>query len=193
MSHRLASAVLALATVVAAQAVPAQPAPSAPACGNGAAPVYEPGCDGPGRLVCDGGVTLPATSVWCGCDGRTVTAPSMSPPQGLRYLFRGACEVPARFELTDERAAGGATTGRVVVFLAVGGTSTEATRVRGPCRPVRVQPGELSRIVCGPRDTTTITLRRTGDAVVASEGVRPLERIEVPAAQRVVAEAPRRF
>ncbi len=193
MPHRLVSAALALATLVAAQAAPAQPAPSAPVCPHGEVPVYEPGCDGPGRLVCHGGVTLPATSDWCGCDGRTVTAPSMSPPTGLRYRFRGACEVPARFELTDERAAGGAPTGRVVVFLAVGETSAEATRAAGLCRPVRAQPGELARVACGPRGATTLTLRRTGDAVVASEGVRALARIEVPAAQRVVPEPPRRF
>ena len=69
-----------------------------PRCQRHEALVYEPGCEGPGRLVCSSGVSLPATSDWCACDGHTVTAPSMSPPAGLRYRFAGSCGVLAGFE-----------------------------------------------------------------------------------------------
>lgn len=182
--------VVSLALLLAASTAAAQ---TPPTCGANSVAVFEAGCEGPGRLVCSHGVSLPALSTWCGCDGRTVQAPSMSPPAGLRYRHEGACEVSARFELTPERGASGAPTGRVVVSLAVGDVSVELTRTRAPCRDEAAAVGELGRIACGDRAPTRISLRRLGDAVVGVEGTRTHGRMGVPAAQRVVFASTRRF
>lgn len=169
----------------------AQPAPIV--CGPGAVAVFEPGCDGPGRLVCDRGSTLPAASEWCACDGRTIRVASLGAPAGARYRFAGACEAAARFELTDERSADGARTGRVVVFVAVDRTSSEVARVEGPCREVGPRGTELARLRCGPRGVSALVIRRDGDAVVTARGARELSRTTVPPAQRVVPGAARRL
>lgn len=172
----------------------AQPAPTAPGptCQSHEAAVFAPGCDGPARLVCDSGASLPAGSEWCGCDGRTAQSASMAPPSGVRYRFRGACEVEARFEVTDERSAQGARTGRVVVFLKVGGGITEVSRVTGPCRSVAAASGELARITCGAR-RTIVAMTQVGDDVVVREGPREVGRIATPHGQRVTAGALGRF
>ncbi|MBI5512688.1 MAG: hypothetical protein HY909_02915 [Deltaproteobacteria bacterium] len=193
MKHRLS---LALVLSLGAPAALAQPAP-APPCGPMASEVFAPGCDGPGVLVCDTGASLPAGSSWCGCDGRTHEAASMAPPSGLRYRFRGACEVPARFELTPERSARNTLTGRVVVFALVGNGIAEATREVGPCGTEPTQPGELSRLRCGSgARSTVLVLRQAGGAVVvtrSSSAGAELLRLEVPVGQRLLAGAPRRF
>lgn len=163
-------------------AVPAF-AQTAPTCQPHEAQVFAQGCDGPARLVCDGGASLPAGSEWCGCDGRTAQSWSMAPPSGVRYRFRGACEVTARFEFTDERRASGGRTGRVVVIVTVGSETGEVTRVAGPCRAQRLQGAELARATCG---STTLVMSREGDDVVVREGARELSRNRRPAGQRVV-------
>ncbi len=143
---------------------------------------YAPGCDGPGRLVCDGGASLPAGSEWCGCDGRAAQSWSLAPPSGVRYRFRGACEVTARFELTDERRANASRTGRVVVMVTVGPETGEVTRVAGPCHAQRPGAGELARATCA---AATLVMTREGDEVVR-DGLRELSRNHRPAGQRVV-------
>ena len=163
-----------------------------PVCQAHEAAVFAPGCDGPAQLICDSGASLPAGSEWCGCDGRTAQSWSMAPPAGVRYRFRGACEVTARFELTDERSARGARTGRVVVFVKVGGGIQEVTRVAGPCRGAPAAPVELSRLVCGPR-ATAVGMALRGDVVVVREGTREVSRIATTPGQRVVAGALTRF
>jgi hypothetical protein len=187
---------LALVVSLGAPAALAQPAP-APRCGPMAMEVFAPGCDGPGVLVCDAGASLPAGSSWCGCDGLTHEAASMAPPAGLRYRFRGACEVAARFELTPERTARNTLTGRVVVFAQVGNGITEAAREVGPCVSVPTQSGELSRLRCGAgARSVVLVLRQVGGAVVVTRGAgsgAELLRLEVPAGQRLLAGAPRRF
>ncbi len=174
---------------------PAASAQNAPRCQPHEALVYEAGCDGSGRLTCSSGVSLPAASDWCACDGRTVTAPSMSPPTGLRYRFAGACGVTARFELTDERRADGARTGRVVVFTAVGGGTAEATRTAGPCRDATAGAGELARVTCGPAGAaaTVLTMRREGAAVASYDGARALTRLDAPTGQSVTGALARRL
>lgn len=184
---------LCLAAPVAAQP-PSPTAPARPPCGAMAAEVFAPGCDGPGTLTCDTGASLPAVSTWCACDGRTVSSASMAPPAGVRYRFRGACATTARFELTDERSERGARTGRVVVFLAVEGAMTEATRVRGPCSAAPAERGELARLTCGAGGARSVlVIREEGGAVVArvvSGAPAELTRIRIPAGQRVSGQAP---
>ena len=189
------SLVVSLAALSLTPAASAQTAPTAPRCQRHEAVVYEAGCEGPGRLVCSGGASLPAASDWCACDGRTVTAPSMSPPTGLRYRFAGPCGVTARFELTDERRADGSRTGRVVVFAQTGNSTSEAARVAGPCRDEAAGPGELARVVCGARGGrgAVLALRREGALVVAYEGARALARGDAPEGQRVTGAPARRF
>ena len=107
----------------------------------------------------------------------------MAPPSGVRYRFRGACEVTARFEFTDERLASGGRTGRVVVMVTVGSEMSEVTRVAGPCRAQRLQGAELARATCG---STTLVMSREGDDVVVRDGARELSRNRRPTGQRVV-------
>lgn len=180
-----------LAAFVSSAAAFAQPAP-APVCRSHEAAVFALGCDGPPQLVCDSGASLPAGSEWCGCDGRTMQSASMAPPSGVRYRFRGACEVAARFEVTDERSAQGARTGRVVVFVKVGSGIREVSRVAGPCRAATAASGELARITCGAQ-RTTLTMTQTGDDVVVREGSREVGRAATPHGQRVTAGALERF
>jgi len=180
-----------LAAFVFSSAVFAQPAP-VPVCQSHEVAVYAPGCDGPPRLVCDSGASLPAGSEWCGCDGRTAPSVSMAPPSGVRYRFRGACEVRASFEVTDERSAQGARTGRAVVFVKVGSSITEVTRVAGPCRAAAAVSGELTRITCGSRGAV-VAMTQAGDDVVVREGSREVGRITTPHGQRVTAGALARF
>jgi hypothetical protein len=179
------------------QAQPAPVAPVAPRCGPMAAQVFAAGCDGPGVLVCDTGASLPAMSTWCGCDGATHEAPSMAPPTGLRYRFRGACEVPVRFEVTDERSARGGRSGRVVVFAAVGNGTAEVTREPGPCVGAGAPAGALGSLRCGAgRGAVTLVLRRLGDAVVVTRASAPgasLLSLPVSAGQGLRAEPLRRF
>lgn len=158
-----------------------------PACGPWQAEVFEPGCEGPPRLTCDEGASLPALSTWCACDGRTVTSMSMSPPSGVRYRFRGACEVAVRFEVTAERGARGARSGRDVVFVQVGDVSMEVTRAPGPCREGTASPGELARAVCGAG--AVLTARVRGDEVVISDGTRELARVPAPHGQGLRGDA----
>lgn len=180
--------VVALALSAHASASAAQ---TPPPCGPEAVAVYAPGCDGPPVLQCSTGVSLPALSEWCACDGRTVSSPSMAPPQGLRYRFEGACGVTAHFDVTAERSAAARPTGRDVVFMSVAGVLVEAARVQGPCRDAPAAAGELGRVVCGARGVT-LTLRREGDAVVAREGSRAVQRLPMRAGQQVAGAPMRR-
>lgn len=177
---RSALGALTLASIFASAPAFAQPTQ---ACQPHEAQVFAPGCDGPARLVCDSGASLPAGSEWCGCDGRTQQSWSMAPPSGVRYRFRGACEVTARFEFTDERRASGGRTGRVVVMFSVGPETGEATRVAGPCRAERAQGAELARARCA---STTLVMSREGDDVVVRDGAREVSRSRRPTGQRVV-------
>ncbi len=177
---RTALGAFTLASIFASAAALAQ---QAPACQPHEAQVFAPGCDGPARLVCDSGASLPAGSEWCGCDGRTAQSWSMAPPSGVRYRFRGACEVTARFEFTDERRESGGRTGRVVVFVTVGPETGEATRIAGPCRSQQAQGAELARARCA---SATLVMSREGDDVVVREGARELSRSRRPTGQRVV-------
>lgn len=182
MRHTIALSLVAFSLVP-----PFAHAQPSPACGPWQAQVYEAGCDGAPRLTCDEGASLPALSTWCACDGRTVTSMSMSPPTGVRYRHRGACEVGVRFEVTAERSARGAHTGRDVVFVQVGDASTEVTRAQGPCREAAASPGELARAVCGAGAVLVARLR--GDDVVISDGARELARVPTPHGQQLRGDA----
>lgn len=177
---RSALGALTLASIFASAPAFAQPTQ---ACQPHEAQVFAPGCDGPARLVCDSGASLPAGSEWCGCDGRTHQSWSMAPPSGVRYRFRGACEVPGGFDFTDERSERGARTGRVVVFYTVGSEMGEATRIVGPCRTQTAGAGEVARATCG---SATLVMAREGDELVVRVGARVLVRNRRPAGQRVV-------
>lgn len=174
---------LALALLIVSTSAVAQ---TPPRCDAHSAPVYEPGCDGPGRLTCSSGIALPAISTWCACDGRTVQSPSMAPPAGVRFRHEGACAVTAGFDASPERDAQGRLTGRVVVFVVVGSSITELARPQGPCRADAARPGELARWVCGARADVRLRLRREGDEVVGEVQERAVQRVSVPSGQRVM-------
>ncbi len=58
-------------------------------CGEREVPYFAAGCDGPGHRRCWPAAVRPTPMSYCGCDGRTSSAPL--PGGGLRWRHAGAC------------------------------------------------------------------------------------------------------
>jgi hypothetical protein len=53
-----------------------------------------PGCSGPGGCVVAGGLCSGVLDPVCGCDGKTYTDETCTPPAGVRTAHTGPCETP---------------------------------------------------------------------------------------------------
>lgn len=155
--------------------IPSQPpprtSPTTSTCGPQEVSYFAPGCTGPAVVQCRPAVGHPAENAFCGCDGKTIETADLEVPSGVRYAFEGRCAVTPSIKQVA-----------VDSYVLVVGHDSPSLGALGRCTIGVPATGELGRL----RSTAgEVSIRRTGNDVIASAGGKRLAAVTVPAAQRI--------